>query len=201
MPFLPLVAAFTERMLNQVLWQDRALKSARQRLKGRVLALYVRDIQSALFLVFSEAQVDVLTAWEEEKDCQVTLGVAELQELRDKQQLATLLKQGRIDVEGDLQLVQQFSALLDLAEWDPANLLATWLGDIPAEQITRLGQKHLLNLQRFWLETRHRTGELLQHHWKVVPNVLEIAWFCEETTALENAVGEFEKRLKKQENT
>lgn len=201
MPFLPLIAALTERMLNQMLWQDRAFKAARQRLKGRVLELYVRDIQSPLFLVFSESRVDVLTVWCGEKDCQIILGLTELQELRDKQQMTRLLKQGRIDVEGDLQVVLHFSALLDLAEWDPANFLSTWLGDIPAEQISQIGLQHLQNLHRFWLKTRQQTSELLCHQWKVVPNALEIAFFCEETAALDHAVGELEKRLKKQENT
>lgn len=201
MPLLLLVATLIERILNQVLWQDRALKPARHRLNGRVLALYIRDIQSPLFLVFSERQVDVLTAWEGAKDCQITFGLAELRELLDKQQVTRLLKLDRIDVEGDLQIVQQFSALLDLAEWDPANFLSTWLGDIPAEQITRSGKDLALNIQRFLLKAQQQASDLLQQEWKVVPNALEIAWFCEETAALENALDEVDERLKKQENT
>ena len=36
---------------------------------------------------------------------------------------------------GDIQVVQNFVALTDLAEFDPAELLAPFIGDIAAEGI------------------------------------------------------------------
>ena len=68
MPFTPLVTAGIETALNTFLWRDKALKPARQRLLGKVLRVQLQDFATPVVLVFSERQVDVLSAWEGEAD-------------------------------------------------------------------------------------------------------------------------------------
>ncbi len=60
-----------------------------------------------------------------------------LPKLRDRQQLAALIRSGELEVQGDIQVVQNFVALADLAEFDPAELLAPYTGDIAAEGISK----------------------------------------------------------------
>ena len=69
MPFTPLVTAGIETALNTFLWRDKALKPARQRLLGKVLRVQLQDFATPVVLVFSERQVDVLSAWDGEADC------------------------------------------------------------------------------------------------------------------------------------
>lgn len=64
MPFTPLVTAGIETALNTFLWRDKALKPARQRLLGKVLRVQLQDFATPVVLVFSERQVDVLSAWD-----------------------------------------------------------------------------------------------------------------------------------------
>lgn len=66
MPFTPLVTAGIETALNTFLWRDKALKPARQRLLGKVLRVQLQDFATPVVLVFSERQVDVLSAWDGE---------------------------------------------------------------------------------------------------------------------------------------
>ena len=47
-----------------------------------------------------------------------------LPKLRDRQQMTALIRSGELEVEGDIQVVQNFVALSDQAEFDPAELLA-----------------------------------------------------------------------------
>jgi len=42
MPFISLISASLEGALNTVLWQDSALKPARQRLYGKVLRIEIK---------------------------------------------------------------------------------------------------------------------------------------------------------------
>ncbi|MEN1494743.1 hypothetical protein AAIH17_36605, partial [Pseudomonas aeruginosa] len=42
-----------------------------------------------------------------------------------------------LEVQGDIQVVQNFVALADLAEFDPAELLAPYTGEIAAEGISK----------------------------------------------------------------
>ena len=115
MPLKPLVTAGVENLLNTFLYRSPALKSARTRLQGKVLRVDLKGFSTSLVLVFSERQVDVLGAWEGEADCTVITYASVLPKLRDRQQLTTLIRRGELEVQGDIQVVQNFVALADLA--------------------------------------------------------------------------------------
>ena len=138
MPVTPMITAGIEGALNAFLYRDRALKSARQRLQGKVLRVALREFSTPLILIFSERQVDVLGQWEGETDCSVTTRLSVLPELRNRQQLTALIRRGDLEVEGDIQVVQNFASLMDLAEFDPAELLAPYIGDIAAEGLSKV---------------------------------------------------------------
>lgn len=106
MPFKPLVTAGIEGLLNTFLYRSPALKSARTRLQGKVLCVKLKGFSTPLVLVFSERQVDVLGAWEGEADCTVITQASVLPKLRDRQQLAALIRSGELEVQGDIQVVQ-----------------------------------------------------------------------------------------------
>ncbi len=195
MTAMPLLTAAVENVLNRVLYQDRGLKAARQRLKGKVLTLKFTEFSRPLVLVFSEQQLDVVGDWQDTSDCTVSLALSVLPELRDRQNMTALIRQGRLDVQGDLQVIQQFSALMDLAELDPAEYLAPFVGDIAAQSISRAGQR-LFSFARQEISSRQRQlGEVLTEEWRAAPGGLEVAWFCEETAALDKKLAALDARL------
>lgn len=70
-----------------------------------------------------------------------------LPKLRNRQQLTALIRSGDLEVQGDLQVVQNMVSLCDTAEFDPAELLAPYTGDIVAEgvgKVLRGGAQFLL---------------------------------------------------------
>jgi len=195
MTAMPLLTATIENVLNRVLYQDRGLKPARQRLKGKVLTLKFSEFSRPLVLVFGEQQLDVVGDWQDSSDCTVSLALGVLPELRDRQNLTSLIRQGKLDVQGDLQVIQQFSALMDLAELDPAEYLAPFVGDIAAQGISRAGQR-LFSFVRQDISSRQRQlGEILTEEWRAAPGALEVAWFCEETAALDKKLAALDARL------
>ncbi|WP_213135325.1 ubiquinone biosynthesis protein UbiJ [Citrobacter sp. FP75] len=199
MPFKPLVTAGVENLLNTFLYRSPALKLARMRLQSKVLRVDLRGFSTPLVLVFSERQVDVLGAWEGEADCTVITHASVLPKLRDRQQLTTLIRSGELEVQGDIQVVQNFVALADLAEFDPAELLAPYTGDIVAEGVS----KALRGGARFLYHTVQRqqryVAEAITEEWRMAPGQLEVAWFAEEIAAVERAVESLAKRLEKLE--
>ena len=199
MPIKPLVTAGIENVLNTFLYRSPALKTARQRLNGKVLRIVLKEFSTPLVLVFSERQLNVLGEWEGEADCSVITHMSVLPKLRDRQQLTALIRSGELEVEGDLQVVQNFVALADLAEFDPAELLAPYIGDIAAESISKVlrgGSSFLLKgLQR----QQRYVAEVITEEWRMAPGTLESAWFAEETSAVERAVDALTKRLEKLE--
>ena len=199
MPLKPLVTAGVENLLNTFLYRSPALKSARTRLQSKVLRFDLKGFSTSLVLVFSERQVDVLGAWEGEADCTVITYASVLPKLRDRQQLTTLIRSGELEVQGDIQVVQNFVALADLAEFDPAELLAPYTGDIVAEGVSKVlrgGAKFL----RHGIQRQQRyVAEAITEEWRMAPGLLEVAWIAEETAAVERAVESLARRLEKLE--
>lgn len=191
----PLLTASLESALNQILYRDRGLKAARQRLNGRSLAIVLAELQQPVTFVFSENQVDVIGAWGDTPDCTVKTRLATLPKLRDRQQLTALIRSGELEVEGDLQLVQQFSALLDLAELDPAEYLAPWIGDIAAEGLTKFARRGFNALRRDVERKQSYLGQTLTEEWRLAPGKLELAWFSEEVDALTRSLDALDARI------
>ncbi|NIE72139.1 SCP2 domain-containing protein [Pantoea sp. Acro-807] len=199
MTLTPLITGALETALNRVLYRDRSLKVARQRLAGKVLLLRLQELDFPLVLVFSETRLDVLGDWQDSSDCSVSLRLSTLPKLRDRQQLTGLIRSGELNVEGDLQVVQHFSALMDLAELDPAEYLAPWTGDIAAQGISQAGRRALAFAQQQVTRRQDYLSQVVTEEWRLAPGALELAWFAEEVEAMERSLNAFEARLAQRE--
>ena len=195
MPVTPMITAGIEGGLNAFLYRDRALKSARQRLQGKVLRVALREFSTPLILIFSERQVDVLGQWEGETDCSVTTRLSVLPELRNRQQLTALIRRGDLEVEGDIQVVQNFASLMDLAEFDPAELLAPYIGDIAAEGLSKVFRSGARIVKKSVGRNQRYLAEAVTEEWRMAPGSLEVAWFAEETDALARSLDALISRL------
>lgn len=195
----PLLTAGIETALNALLYRDRALQTARMRLAGKVLAVTINELDTPLFLLFGERQVDVLGRWEDEADCRVATRLGVLPELRDRQQLAALIRSGDLNVDGDIQVIQQFVALIDLAEWDPAEMLAPYTGDVVAQGISITLRKGAAFLRGGLQRQQRYLAEALTEEWRLAPGALEVAWFNEEVDAVMRSTDVLDKRLEKLE--
>ena len=191
----PLLTAGLETALNHILYRDRSMKAARQRLSGKVLSLSLQEFSQPMTLVFSEQQLDVLGEWQGNSDCTVKTSLRTLPELRDRQQLTRLLRSGALDVEGDLQVVQNFSALLDMAELDPAEYLAPWVGDIVAQGMSQSARRAFAFFRTDLQRKQVYLAETLTEEWRVTPGALELAWFAEEVDAMTRSLDALSARI------
>ena len=171
MPFKPMIAAGIERALNLFLYREGALKPARQRLYGKVLRIVLQEFSSPFVLVFGEQQVDVLSAWEGEADCTVITQIQVLPKLRDRQQLTALIRSGELEVQGDIQVVQNLVSLVDLAEFDPAEVLAPWTGDIAAEGISKILRSGMKFFRRGLERQQRYLSEAVTEEWRLAPGL------------------------------
>ncbi len=164
------------------------------RLKGKVLQVYLIELKKSLTFVFSQ-QVDVLAHYEATPDCYLELGLAVLPELRDQNNITNLIKQGKIKLTGEFQLAQQFWLLMkdckpDLEEW-----LSRITGDVVAHILAQ-GARDTGD----WLKGRinkhqRHLAEVLTEEWKIAPGALEVAFFCEQVSELSAQLDDFEQRL------
>ncbi|AXF77887.1 SCP2 domain-containing protein [Erwinia tracheiphila] len=195
MTLTPLLMAGLETALNQVLYRDRGLKSVRQRLTGKSLVIELAELAQPVTLIFSENQLDVMGEWHDMPDCRVRLGLRTLHKLRDRQQLTSLIRSGELEVEGDLQVVQQFSALIDLAELDPAEYLAPWTGDIAAHGIIQFARQTIALIRPDLKRKQAYLSESLTEEWRGAPGALEQAWFADEVQIVSDELTTLQRRL------
>ncbi|WP_242689489.1 ubiquinone biosynthesis protein UbiJ [Photorhabdus cinerea] len=192
---MPVLTAVMETSLNRILYREPVLRPARIRLVGKVLSIELKEMNTPLTLVFSEKQVDVLSQWTESADCTVKTNFSVLLKLRDRQQLSRLLNNGEIVIEGDMQVVQQWSVLLDMVEWDLAHYLSPYVGDIAAEGINQVIKKGFQFFSGSIACQKNYLAETLTEEWKLAPNKLEVAHFSEEVSVLTEDIRQIEQRL------
>lgn len=191
----PLLTASMETALNHVLYQEHVLKPARNRLAGKVLALSINEFPRSIYLVFSEQQVDVLSQWDDETDCLIKTKLLTLIKLRDRQKMSELINRGDITIDGDMQVVQNWSALLDMAQWDPAQYLAPYIGDIAAQSLTVVAGKGVQLFSSLLSHQKDYLRDALIEEWKTAPSALETVHFYDEIEELAQQTAELEKRL------
>ncbi|QWA11485.1 SCP2 sterol-binding domain-containing protein [Sodalis ligni] len=196
---MSLIAATLEIALKRLLYQDQFMKTARQRLKGKTLRFELAELDSPVILVFGESQADVLTSWDDPADCTVKTHFSAIPALRRRQRLPALIKQGDLEVDGDIQVVQQFVALLDMAECDPAELLSPYLGDVLSEGLTQRVSAHADNIKRRWTDRQTQWGQAVTEEWRLSPSALELAWFSEEVDTLDRDGAALAARLERME--
>ncbi|PPZ20384.1 hypothetical protein C5P36_27300, partial [Escherichia coli] len=57
------LTASLETALNQLLFRDRSMKAARQRLQGKNLQIELAELDAPLVLIFNEQHLDVISQW------------------------------------------------------------------------------------------------------------------------------------------
>ncbi|MEZ9320007.1 SCP2 domain-containing protein [Vibrio sp. 10N.286.51.E5] len=194
MPFDPLVTAVIETSLNTLVNDDLALVRRLSRLKGQIIQVNLKELNKTLTFVFSQ-QIDVLSEYEGQPDCYLSLNLSVLPELREQSNITKLIKQDKLILEGDIQLAQKFSQLMtdckpDLEEW-----LSRVTGDVVAHTLVQ-GVKNVGGLVAKQA-TKHQNhfAQVLTEEWKIAPAPLEVAHFCDQVDDVKSSAARLEAKL------
>ncbi|WP_210473302.1 ubiquinone biosynthesis accessory factor UbiJ [Vibrio crassostreae] len=194
MPFDPLVTAVIETSLNTFVNDDQALVRRLSRLKGQIIQVNLKELNKTLTFVFSQ-QIDVLSEYEGQPDCYLSLNLSVLPELREQSNITKLIKQDKLILEGDIQLAQKFAQLMtdckpDLEEW-----LSRVTGDVVAHTLVQ-GVK---NVGGFVAKqaSKHQShvAQVLTEEWNIAPAPLEVAHFCDQVDDVKSSAARLEAKL------
>lgn len=199
MLLVPLIAGVIETSLNSLLFRDRSMQSLSYRLSGKTLKLSLQELSTSLTLVFSVNHIDVMSQLEQPADCTLITRLPVLFSLRDRQRLSALLRDGEVMVEGDIQVMQQFVTLIDLAEWDPAEWLAPYIGDIAAETISQRVHSGSYKAKHWIDQKREYLAQAVTEEWHLAPGRLEVIHLSDETDILCQQVEVLAQRIEKLE--
>ncbi|WP_087024713.1 ubiquinone biosynthesis accessory factor UbiJ [Thaumasiovibrio subtropicus] len=191
-PLKVLVSGAIEVALNKLLTEEN--RPQLKRMQGKVLQVTLKELSLTMTYVFSQ-QIDVLGEYEGEPDCHLLLNITALPQLQQQSQITRLIKDDKLDVEGDLDLAQQFSSLLKQLKPDWEEVLSTYTGDVVAHTLVS-GSKRQAERLKAWLTVRERDiAEVVTEEWRLAPGPLEVAHFCDQVDDLRSAQAHLEARF------
>lgn len=180
-----LINAGLESGLNALISRSQGISPMLRKLNGKILAVNLSTLQQQLFLIFSQQRVDILQHYEGESDCSVQISPNLLLKFPKKSDLSRYINDKSIVLQGDLQVLQNFAALMEQLEKDPAELLSPYLGDVASQSAVDFARVLFNGIKQRSQTSGRYWSERLTEEYQLVAPALAIAHFCDEVKILE----------------
>lgn len=184
-----------ETAFNTLLARSPHLMPLLRKLSGKVLKIELTRPELAFFILFSDNRSDWLAVYEGEADCAVQLEATALPKLADKSKLTELINNKQLILNGDLQLLQHFTALLEQLEKDPAEWLSHLIGDVPAQLSTDFAKGIFGKVKQQFEQDRRNLVENLITERPVLVHRLEVVNFCDQVAELEQQAVKLKQKI------
>lgn len=183
-----------EKILNKALSLNIHGSYELTPLEQKTFTIYLAEL--AFPLSFSINQHEILvTTLTERSDCQLKTSISSLVELQKEQQLTELIKQGKLDILGDIKVAQQFATVFEKLSIDWQSELAEHIGDIPTYKLSQFS---------LWLNSKIKfaadqiqadASEWLVHEKRLVVTKSQIEIFNQQVADVAKDVVNIEQRM------
>lgn len=195
-----LVCASLEAAVNRVLRLDPDTLARLTALSGKVIAVELRGLNTALYLVPEKSGLNVFSRFDGEPDTALRGTPLALARMGLEKHAGDSLFAGDVEIIGDTELGQEFREILDGLDIDWEEQLSLVTGDAVAHQIgnavrsaSAWGKKTLETLSR-------DAAEYLQEESRDLPNRGEVESFLTDVDELRSDVDRLEARIKRLES-
>ncbi|KTF11736.1 SCP2 sterol-binding domain-containing protein [Pseudoalteromonas carrageenovora] len=190
------VLSLIERVLNQALELDPQLSQKLSAVKHQRLVVEVRDWQQSIQLIYSDEQLHLYSALNNENaDCMISADINTLLALKNPAMLTQLIRQDKLDLQGDLNIAQTYSNAFSSLDIDWPEQLSGYIGDAPAQllfqNLTMLkhqGAKAHLKISSMF-------SSLFQDELAITIHPLELEQFKQKNRELKGQVAAVEQRI------
>lgn len=187
--------SLVERIINQLLQFDPQLKGKLAAIADKQLLVEIRDWQQSILCVYSDEQIHLYSTQERNFDCMISADINTLLALKDPSMLTQLIRQDKLDLQGDLNLAQGFSNAFAELDIDWPEHFSRYIGDAPAQQLWL----SLQTLKRRGSQTKSKLENTLttlcQDELAVTIHPLELAEFKQQNRQLKSQVSQLEMRI------
>jgi ubiquinone biosynthesis protein UbiJ len=187
--------SLVERIINQLLQLDPQLKGKLAAIADKQLLVEIRDWQQSILCVYSDEQIHLYSTQERNLDCMISADINTLLALKDPSMLTQLIRQDKLDLQGDLNLAQGFSNAFAELDIDWPEHFSRYIGDAPAQQLWL----SLQTLKRRGSQTKSKLENTLttlcQDELAVTIHPLELAEFKQQNRQLKSQVSQLEMRI------
>ncbi|MCO6356864.1 ubiquinone carrier protein [Pseudoalteromonas shioyasakiensis] len=187
--------SLVERIINQLLQLDPQLQGKLAAIADKQLLIEIRDWQQSILCVYSDEQIHLYSTQESSFDCMISADIDTLLALKDPSMLTQLIRQDKLDLQGDLNLAQGFSNAFAELDIDWPEHFSRYIGDAPAQQLWLSIQA----LKRRGSQTKSKLENTLttlcQDELAVTIHPLELAEFKQQNRQLKSQVSQLEMRI------
>lgn len=176
--------------------------SRQRQLHGKVFRIQLSQLSWPIYLVFAK-EIQVLSRYEGDVDVSLHADATTLYRVTEGANLTELIKQDKLKLEGDLNLLQSFSQYLRAIEFDFAEPISRYLGDGPTHKLISTGHQakgFALDVLR---KTRSHLGQLAVEEYRLAPHQIELVHFRDkvddlvlDAQALEQRIAQLRDQIK-----
>lgn len=184
LPLLPqLLCAVAEKTMARLIAMDPHAAGRLSRLHGKQLSFRLREWPVTLVLSANTRGI-LFNQHDEATDCAIATDLASLRLLRDPSQLTRLIKADALQIDGDIQVAQQYSHFFQQLDPDWQQTLSAYVGDAAAHKIAlSLKQMHQY-LSNKTAALQQLSTELAQDELQLTPTATEMAQFSSAVSEL-----------------
>lgn len=194
-----LAHSFLEPLINNLLKDDASAKEKLTRLNGKSFSVQLINLSIQLKLSVINDKL-LLSNNTEGADCKVVTSTEHLKQLSDASQLTKLIKEDKLELEGDLAIAQAFSSLLMDNDINWQNALAKYVGDGVAYRILAKAESLAQLFKNKSTDANYTLSTLMTDELKVAPTEQEVTNFSVQVDDLAAKVDRLSAQLNQLRN-
>ncbi|MBR9727535.1 SCP2 domain-containing protein [Shewanella intestini] len=165
-------------------------------LHSKVLCIKLSQLNWPLYFVFAK-QIHVFSYYEGQADVSVIADASTLYTLTEGANLTELIKQDKLQLKGDIQLLQTFSHYLQQIEFDFAEPLSKYIGDAPAHILTQQSKRLINTSKDVAMKSVDHMGQLLNEEYKLTLHKIDYLHFKDNIEDIVNDTDQLAQQITK----
>ena len=183
MLFQQLAHSIIEPVINNLLQEDASAKDKMTKLNGKSFSVQLTNLSIQLKLQIYNNKLRLSNNLEN-SDCTVITSTDQLKQLSDASQLTKLIREDKLELEGDLSIAQGFSSLLMDNDINWQSALAKYLGDGLAYRVIDKVESLAKLFKNKSTDATYTLSSLVTDELKVAPTEQEVITFSDEVDTL-----------------
>ena len=167
-----LTCAAIETAFEQLPAQAKNDYARQKSLHAKVFCIQLSQLSWPIYLVFAK-KIQVLSYYDAEVAVTVKADLSTLYQLTEGANLTELIKQDKLSLEGDIQLLQTLSHYLQHIHFDLAEPLSRYIGDAPTHKLVTSAKQFSVDVKLVIQKTRSHISQLTTEEYRLAPHKIE----------------------------
>jgi ubiquinone biosynthesis protein UbiJ len=185
-----------EYAVNQALAFNIKGNNVLRALEQKTLTLLLTELGFPLSFSINENKI-LVTSLIERSDCTIKTSVKTLLELKKEQQITGLIKQEKLDVQGDIKVAQLFANIAESLEIDWQSEIAKHIGDIPTYKLSKFGKNVARNFNFATQQIQADASEWLVHEKRLVVTSSQLHRFSQQVSEVSRQADTLSERIQR----